>query len=63
MNPLEAIDFPCPYCGAENTTLVDNSLGACEYLEDCRLCCQPILIRLELDEEGFPLVEARREND
>ena len=39
----------CPYCGAHFTTLVDTSAGACDYIEDCAVCCQPIEFHLRVD--------------
>jgi len=42
----------CPYCGESFETLVDLSAGSADYIEDCRVCCQPIEFTLELDATG-----------
>ncbi|MGD8925536.1 MAG: CPXCG motif-containing cysteine-rich protein [Thioalkalispiraceae bacterium] len=39
----------CPYCGESFTTLVDLSAGEQEYIEDCQVCCRPILFTIEID--------------
>ncbi len=53
---LEAsTDIECPFCGETSTISVDLSAGDNEYLEDCQVCCRPILITLEVEnlEEGI----------
>lgn len=37
--------FTCPHCWAAISTLVDLSVPEQEYVEDCEVCCRPILIR------------------
>jgi hypothetical protein len=39
----------CPYCGESFTTLVDLSVGDQEYIEDCQICCRPIVFNIEID--------------
>ena len=54
----------CPYCGTRLTAVVDCSGGSQDYVEDCAVCCQPILYRAELDAAGrLTILELRREND
>lgn len=36
--------FECPYCGELISMLLDLSLKQQSYIEDCEVCCQPILI-------------------
>ena len=32
----------CPYCGEDNTILIDESAGEeQQYIEDCQVCCRP----------------------
>lgn len=54
----------CPYCGESFETTVDASAGSQEYIEDCYVCCRPIVFRLEADTDGN-IVElgTRREED
>jgi hypothetical protein len=42
----------CPYCGECYETAVDTSSGSARYVEDCRICCQPIEFSLEVDHAG-----------
>jgi hypothetical protein len=43
---------------------VDPSAGSRQsYVEDCHVCCRPILIETILDQEGDVTVSARRENE
>jgi hypothetical protein len=55
------VSVQCPYCGEPFETLVDVSAGGASYIEDCQVCCQPIEMRLEVDEAGeFRELHARR---
>jgi cysteine-rich CPXCG protein len=42
----------CPYCGEAYETLLDLSGGSARYVEDCPVCCRPIELQLEIDDEG-----------
>src|SRR5579864_6640559 len=42
----------CPYCGESFEAVVDLSAGSADYIEDCRVCCQPIEFTLEVDASG-----------
>lgn len=37
--------FSCPYCWEEISMLLDSSIEEQEYVEDCEVCCHPILIQ------------------
>jgi hypothetical protein len=60
---LPSADIACPYCGETITVFVDPSAGAQRYIEDCQVCCRPITIAVEFDEDGDPLVNASSEDD
>lgn len=49
---LQARTVQCPYCGEPFETQVDLSSGSMSYIEDCRICCQPIEFRLEVEDGG-----------
>ena len=49
------VTVPCPYCGESFETAVDWSAGAFRYIEDCQVCCQPIELAGEVDDDGSPL--------
>ncbi|MBI3900476.1 MAG: CPXCG motif-containing cysteine-rich protein [Gammaproteobacteria bacterium] len=54
----------CPYCGESFETNVDPSGGNQEYIEDCYVCCRPIVFQVEADDDGAVLaVETRRDED
>ena len=51
-NPTEFVAVQCPYCGESFDTTVDVSAGSFSYVEDCQVCCQPIELVGEVDDEG-----------
>jgi Cysteine-rich CPXCG len=54
----------CPYCGETFETEIDASGGSQEYVEDCYVCCKPIVFRIEVGPNGeLTSIEAEREND
>lgn len=63
MPQLPSADIECPYCGEVITVFVDDSAGDQDYIEDCQVCCKPIQIRVRLDQDGYPEVEARGQDD
>ena len=60
---LVPCDLGCPYCAEPIEILVDVSAGEQQYIEDCQVCCRPIVISVVLDAEGSPVVRARSENE
>lgn len=63
MNALEETGIHCPYCGEPSTILVDRSAGDQSYIEDCQVCCKPIVLRITVASDGTPQVSANSEND
>ncbi|MBN6151311.1 CPXCG motif-containing cysteine-rich protein [Xanthomonas sp. AmX2] len=57
------VDIQCPYCGEWIDLALDPSAGAQQYVEDCQVCCKPMLIAVSWDEDGEPSVRASAEND
>jgi hypothetical protein len=49
---IEFVSIPCPYCWERYETQVDLSAGSFSYVEDCQVCCQPIQLSGEVDDEG-----------
>jgi hypothetical protein len=37
-------EVTCPYCGETITLLLDLSVEAQSYIEDCSVCCQPMTV-------------------
>lgn len=60
---IEAINISCPYCGEVFETTADCSAGDQEYIEDCQVCCRPILIALHVSDTTLINVEAKRDDE
>ncbi len=52
----------CPYCGEIIEVIVDLSVDHQEYVEDCSVCCRPIVMDVTAAEDG-PAVNVRSEDD
>ncbi|HLD66416.1 MAG TPA: CPXCG motif-containing cysteine-rich protein [Pseudomonas sp.] len=59
---LETQDYQCPYCGEPVEAVLDLSGGDQQYVEDCPVCCRPILFDLRSDGVEWTLA-VRTEND
>jgi hypothetical protein len=59
---LETCAIHCPYCGEAIEILVDCSVAEQSYVEDCAVCCQPILLHVCVMPDGTPSVTAQPEN-
>lgn len=53
----------CPYCGEAISVLVDDSLPEQRYVEDCQVCCRPIVLDVTVGPDGDVAVLARSENE
>ena len=61
---LEERSIDCPYCGELISISIDPSTGNDAYVEDCQVCCRPIVFRLSTDPDGEIVdVVVRREDD
>lgn len=40
----------CPHCGFSNALALDGSNGDQEFYHDCSACCNPIHLRLMVDD-------------
>ncbi len=57
----------CPYCGERLEVFIDRSVRRQEYIEDCQVCCRPIILTVTLDgpdwnDDRNAHVEARSED-
>ena len=60
MNPQAS--YVCDSCGEEIVVPIDPSAGSTqEYVEDCPVCCSPVVLTVEIDEDGRPSLSARAE--
>lgn len=53
----------CPYCGEAITVLIEPESIGQQYIEDCQVCCKPILFGVTVDAVGDLSVSARDENE
>jgi endogenous inhibitor of DNA gyrase (YacG/DUF329 family) len=59
---LETQDYQCPYCGEPVEAVLDLSAGDQQYIEDCPVCCRPIVFSLSTDGVDWQL-DVHGEND
>ncbi len=60
----EDCEFNCPYCMSVNSVRVDKTGGSRQFfVTDCEVCCRPIEIEAEVDEEGYVNFTAKREGE
>lgn len=53
----------CPYCGEIIEVLIEVLDESCEYIEDCQVCCRPIVFHIEVSVSGEHKLSTRTEND
>jgi len=60
---MEETSIDCPYCGESIAVLLDCSIEQQEYVEDCQVCCSPIVFSVSASVDGELLeVQVRQEN-
>lgn len=55
------ISISCPWCGEVSTTFFDSSQGSTQYVEDCQVCCRPIVCHFQVDVMGDVSLRTERE--
>ena len=56
--------YVCDACGEEIIVPVDLTAGVeQEYVEDCPVCCNPMLIHVQLDDLGDAVVWSEAESE
>lgn len=60
---LQETTINCPYCGEMITVLLDDSEAEQQYVEDCQVCCRPIVLRVYEGGHGELGVEVFHEDD
>jgi hypothetical protein len=63
MTVLPAVEVSCPYCGEPLTLLVDDSAGAQTYIEDCHVCCRPMVVRVRVEDDSGLDVDVGAEDE
>jgi hypothetical protein len=60
---LDSVRVQCPYCWENLMVEVDRSADRQEYVEDCHICCRPIVFQVAVEETKKAVVIARKENE
>jgi hypothetical protein len=63
MRGVETTTIDCPYCGERIELGVDCSVEAQEYVEDCSVCCRPMLVTVVAADGELVSVDARAESE
>lgn len=50
--------FQCPYCWETISMLIDESQNRQKYIEDCEVCCNPIQLQIEIQDQVITMFEA-----
>lgn len=58
---LEAYHFTCPYCWQPISVLLDLSVEEQTYIEDCEVCCRPLVVHYGVEDGLVVFFEASRE--
>ncbi len=53
----------CPYCGEAIEVLIDSQEVGHQYIEDCQVCCKPIIFNVGVDSASNLFVSVRDENE
>ena len=54
--------YVCPACGEEIVVPVDRAAGRAQaYVEDCPVCCVPVLLRVRIESDGEITIDAAAE--
>ena len=53
----------CPYCWESIYFEIDTSISEQEYVEDCHVCCNPILLRVNFLETQLILKQLKKTTD
>lgn len=60
---IQSKDILCPYCGESINIDVDCSVENQNYIEDCQVCCRPIVFDVVIGEDAAASISVRTENE
>ena len=60
---LHSTNIGCPYCGEQINVDIDCSVEQQTYIEDCQVCCSPIVFCVSVDLDGVVAVSVSSENE
>ena len=55
---MEEVFFQCPHCWEEISMLIDTSIYQQSYIEDCEVCCNPIQISVQCEDQNVVNIDA-----
>ena len=62
MSTESEASYDCPECGEDIVIPIDLYAGRDqEYVEDCPVCCCPVLLRVTIDADGDASIQAQAE--
>lgn len=62
MNLIEKT-IDCPYCGESLDVLIDETDIGQSYIEDCQVCCRPIVFSITASSDCETTVSVQAENE
>ena len=57
----EPVTVECPWCWEHFITFFDYSVGGQSYVEDCQVCCRPIMMHFKVGRSGEIKVQTQRD--
>ncbi|WP_438862499.1 CPXCG motif-containing cysteine-rich protein [Neptunicella sp.] len=63
MNDLIETMISCPYCGEQISVTVEVLDENQEYIEDCQVCCRPIIFTIGSSMDDYPSISVRSEDE
>ncbi len=63
MNTIDTSTVQCPYCGEMIEVLIDCSVPQQNYIEDCQVCCRPIIFDVTIEQDEVPYVLVSHEDE
>ncbi len=61
MHEVKEVQVSCPFCAAPITILIDTSVRTQKYVEDCEVCCRPMIIRYQTERGEITALNVERE--
>jgi DNA-directed RNA polymerase subunit RPC12/RpoP len=59
---VEEASYDCPHCGEQIVVPVEAQAGLeQEYVEDCPVCCSPVVLSVRIEPDGAVSLTAREE--
>ena len=60
INDLIEHRFTCPYCWESITMLLDPTIDRQSYVEDCEVCCNPVVLRFCVENDAVVEFDAEQ---